>query len=244
MGVRYSSLRRKKMNYENSIQQKSKTLPENLHVSHEYLELEIQDHKITRLRCGEWIHSGWCWSLSENDCDGEFMTFMTRVIFANHVARDEFLTGLKENGMSFKQISQQCIEDIKSNDYSLWPLTGDNVRWHFGDSSWNIDYDAESAYYVDESDTLTEKEFAIVWDNVGMNIPTITYEGFMAYEFGTDIKKAAVDAFRESNDFDELLSQFDDIRETIDQDYSAYYDECFRTGMSTTISLLRSGKLD
>ena len=76
-----------------------------------------------------------------------------------------------------------------------------------------------------------------------MNIPTITYEGFMAYEFGTDIKKAVVDAFRESNDFDELLSQFDD-RETIDQDYLAYYDECFRIGMSTTISLLRSGKLD
>ena len=244
MGVRYSSLRRKKMNCENSIQQKSKTLPENLHVSHEYLELEIQDHKITRLRCGEWIYSGWCWSLSGNDCDGEFMTFITRVLFANHVARDEFLTGLKENGMSFKQISQQCIEDIKSNDYSLWPLTGDNARWHFGDSSWNIEYDAESAYYVDESDTLTEKEFAIVWDNVGMNIPTITYEGFMAYEFGTDIKKVAVDTFRESNDFDELLSQFDDIRETIAQDYSAYYDECFRTGMSTTISLLRSGKLD
>ena len=232
------------MNYENSIQQKSKTLPENLHVSHEYLELEIQDHKITQLRCGEWIYSGWCWSLSGNDCDGEFMTFMTRVLFANHVARDEFLTGLKENGMSFKQISQQCIEDIKSNDNSLWSLTGDNVRWHFGDSSWNIEYDAESAYYVDESDTLTEKEFAIVWDNVGMNIPTITYEGFMAYEFGTDIKKVAVDAFRESNDFDELLSQFDDIRETIAQDYLAYYDECFRIGMSTTISLLRSGKLD
>ena len=74
-----------------------------------------------------------------------------------------------------------------------------------------------------------------------MNIPTIK---FMAYEFGTDIKKAVVDAFRESNDFDELLSQFDDIRETIDQDYLAYYDECFRIGMSTTISLLRSGKLD
>jgi|APSaa5957512535_1039671.scaffolds.fasta_scaffold09246_8 hypothetical protein len=220
-----------------------KILPDNIHVNHEYLELEIQDSQITQIRCGEWRVSGWCWSLSGKDCEGEFMTFMTRVLSARNEERQAFLKALQEQGMTFKHIAGQCIKDLESDDDSLYSLTGDNGRWHFGDSPFDhIDHDEELSYYIDETDRLTQQEFETVWENVWMEMPAITYEGFMAFDMGTDIKKITIDAFKDSNDFEELTCSFEDVRETIAQDYSSYCDESFRIGMSNCIELVKQGK--
>ena len=223
--------------------QKDTRLPENIHINQDMLELEIHDHKITHLRCGEWVWSGWCWSLSGNDCDGQFMTFMTRVLFAEKESCNEFLKCLNENGMTFKQVAQQCIKDIESYDDSLYSFTGDNTRWHFGDS-YSYDHVIDHGDDELESYNLTEKETAIVLDNMWLNTSAITYEGFMAFEFGSDIKKIVVDAFEKSEDFDELLSVFEDIRYTVEEDYMSYCDESFRIGISNTVTLLQSRKYD
>jgi len=214
------------------------TLPD-LHINQEMLELEIEDHKIIHLRCGEWNWSGWCWSLSGNRCDGEFMTFMTRVLSTNKEYQDEFLKSLNENGVTYRQVAQQCIKDIESYDDALYSITGDNARWHFGDS-YSYDHGDEL-----ESYNLTEKETEIVLDNAWLETPTITYEGFMAFEFGSDIKKMVIDAFNESENFDELLSKFSEdigICYDIEEKYMSYCDDAFRIGISNTVALLQSGK--
>lgn len=231
-----------KMNLQ--LENKTCFLPKFCHINQEVLEILIEDHQVTKLRCGEWVWSGWCWSLSgKEECEGNLFTFITRMLFAQKQYKDQFLNALEENNVSFEQIAQQCIDDLKSGKEDLYSLTGDNGRWHFGDAQYDhMCYDDEKSWYVDESDTLNETEFKVVWENVWLEMPAISYEGFTEYQFGSDLVKMTCDALQNSQNFEEFYRDLLDIRCIADEDYSSYCDENYRIGMSDTIEKMRAGK--
>ena len=232
-----------KMNSENS--KLVQSLPDTINVNHEYLALEIQKGVITHIRCGEWGHTGWCWQIFGDACNGQFMTFISRVLYTRKDVRDKFIHSLQDQGLTFKRVMALCIKDMASHSKGggLYALTGDNGRWYFGESVYEgVIYEFVESYYVDETQQLTAKEFEIVWENVWMEIPTASYDEFMASDDTSNLEGMLTDALTTAKDFDELILLLRGVTQQADEYYQLYSDKNFSIGMSNCITLLKQGQ--
>ena len=235
--------RHDKMNREHSTSTQQSIIPDTVNVNHEYLALEIQKGVITHIRCGNPNHAGWHWQIFGDDCKGQFVTFVTRVLYSRVDVRDKFINTLQDQGLTFKHILTLCIRNMTTISDTLYSLTGDNARWHFGESSYeHIGYNLEETQYVDEEQQLTAKEFEIVWKNVWMEMPVTSYEGFLASDGVPSLAGMLTDALTTAKDIDELVSLLGIIMGLADNHYRSYCDENFTVGMSNCIALLRQGR--
>ena len=101
------------------------------------------------LRLGNWTDAGWHWSGNES----QFAGYLIRMGGARGEISQDFIEIMDSYGVPFETLKSLIIQSAKSGD-GVYMITGDNVKWHFGQDG---ERESEEIRYGLDKD-LTEKE--------------------------------------------------------------------------------------
>lgn len=165
----------------------------NANASRHNWSFEVKDDKTLSLTLGNMSDAGWFWDGNEKDIVG----FTYRL----HQSKieDEFYTDMKKNDVSFNQLKPLYIQSANEKD-GLYEISGDNVRWHFGEG--------DDAEYYAQSEDLTQNQREKFYEEYS----TINYDEF-AEKYGEQYKKDVKKAINSSGSFREFNIKMDELRE-------------------------------
>jgi hypothetical protein len=171
--------------------------------------VNIQEHNFSweeengkvKVSLGNMSDAGWYW----NGTDKEFIGFLHRL--ENSEVKDEFLEEAK--GINFdKKVKPYLYKSAKTKD-GLYEMSGDNVRWHFGQ-------DLMDSYDLKEEEGLTEEQEKEFW----VQFNGLTYEKFQR-KYGKQYQQDIDKAISESHSFKEFMDKTNELKE----EYNEYADE-------------------
>ena len=163
----------------------------NANVSRHNWSFEVKDDKTLSLTLGNMSDAGWFWDGNEKDIVG-----FTYRLHQSKV-EDEFYTEMKKNDVSFNQLKPLYIQSANKKD-GLYEISGDNVRWHFGEGN---EYEIE-----DEGFTESQKE------KFYEDYSPINYEEFEE-KYGEQYKKDVKKAIKSSGSYREFNIKMDELKE-------------------------------
>lgn len=168
-----------------------------VNIQKRYWSFEVEDNKL-RLSLGNFTDAGWYWSGDEKDIVG--YTYRLH----NSDVEEDFYRDMARNKVSFNQLKPLYLKSAKEND-GLYEVSGDNRRWHFGETG-------VSDSYILEEEGLTEKQK----ENFYSDYSPISYEEFQG-KYGKAYKKDVQEAVKSSQSFREFNMKMDELREKYTQ---------------------------
>jgi len=176
-----------------------------------------------RLRLGNWTDAGWHWSGDESD----FAGFLIRLSGAGQGVDKEFLETIKDYGISFEDLKEFILESAKAGS-GVYIITGDNVKWHFGQDgereSEILQYDLQEHYGL--TDDELERFSDYYWIN--MKSKSTDFDAFAESDYYEDLKDEIVNAIKRSEDWDDVISELSDMREYGNEASWEYSDNAVR----------------
>ena len=202
-GVRSGNFKRYKANGTVSITDGSKDINIDMH----NWGFEINDGEIS-LRLGNWSDAGWFWSGDESDLSG----YLIRLSGAGQGVDNEFVETMKDYGISFEDLKEMIIESAKSGN-GIYEISGDNVKWHFGqDGEREIDI---IRYSLKDEHSLTDKEVEEFEDYYWSNndAGSTDFDKFTESQYYNDLKDEIIGAVERSDSWEEVVDQMSDLRD-------------------------------
>lgn len=189
----------------------------NANASRHNWSFEVKDDKTLSLTLGNMSDAGWFWDGDEKQIVG----FTYRL----HQSKieDEFYTDMKKNDVSFNQLKPLYIQSANEKD-GLYEISGDNVRWRFGETGVDDEYMLE-----DEGLTESQKQ------QFYMEYSPTNYEAFEEM-YGEQYKKDVKNAIKTSGSFREFNIKMDELRE----DYTEKANEMDTNSASAIINKIKS----
>jgi len=170
------------------------------------------------LRLGNLSDAGWYWTGNENDMLG----FLIRIGIAK-VPSKEFLEEMKRYGISFDDLKNILLKDLKHND-GLYELSGVNRIWKFGDIDDILDDEIDSdldgleefeGLSDDQKEELREKAFEYAEINI---------DDFEK-EYEDDYKNLMKKAIENTHLFNEFFNDISSYSESIIENFNEYISE-------------------
>lgn len=161
-----------------------------------------------RLRLGNWTTAGWHWSGDERD----FAGYLIRIGGARGDLGKDFIEAMRDYGISFEDLKEIIIESAKDGS-GVYMLTGDNVKWHFGQDgereSEIIQYDIGENYGLtdDELDRFTD------WYWINGKSNSTSFGAFEESEYYKDLVDEITGAIERSDSWEDVLNQLSDARD-------------------------------
>ena len=171
----------------------------NVNVARHNWSFEVADNNKLRLTLGNMSDAGWYWNGDETQLVG-----YTYRLHQSEI-ENEFYSEMNKNQISFNQLKPLYLQSAKNTD-GLYEISGDNRRWHFGETG--VD-----DYYILEDEGLTEKQKEQFYEEYS----PMSYEQFEekhGKEYREDVKQAikSSGSFREFNiKMDELKEKYSDL---------------------------------
>jgi hypothetical protein len=155
---------------------------------------EIDEKGKSSFTLGNMTDAGWFWSGKEDEIVG----FLVRL--QSSTEKQNFLNDVKK--LNFVQIKSLLYTSSKAKD-GLYELSGDNRRWHFGETE-------DESYIEDEMDEndFTEEQKDKVWNEY----KSITYEQFEK-KYGNQYRIDIDTAIYNSKSFEEFMSKTEKLGE-------------------------------
>lgn len=168
-------------------------------------ELDKKQNTI-KLSLGNLTDAGWFWDGDQTDIH----TFLFRMIHSKGQF-EMFEKDLEEQGGSFETLKPFLRNTV--NDESLYAITGDNARWHFGE-------DFEEGEMSNELSALgiTEEQKEKVEDQAWTEYKGVDYDDFIK-KFGKLYVEALQKTVNDSNSFSDYEDGVNQIKEDATQDY-------------------------
>jgi len=94
---------------------------------------QVDEKGKIKVSLGNLTDAGWYWDGDENDLIGYLNRLRTSDV------KKEFLSEMRKAGVPFSKLKEHLLKSAKKAD-GLYELSGDNRRWHFGESS-EMEYD-------------------------------------------------------------------------------------------------------
>lgn len=201
-----------------------------IELDEKYYGLELENGEIIRLRLGNWTDAGWIWDGNKSD----ILEFLVRISDSEIV--DEFLEDMRKNRITLNTFRKQIAENIESSDDGLYALTGDNARWHFGDSD-SIDEDSEVKGFFSYK-KIDKKILDMIKENVWSHYKGVTYEEFIAQE-GKKIKENLKKILQECTNLEEFLHEIRPNWYEIEESYFVMQSSKFFEAIAETVEELR-----
>lgn len=160
-----------------------------------------------KLSLGNLSDAGWYWSGDKTQLAG----FLWRI--AHSKTKEEFLSGAKETGLTYKKIKADVLTALKKHDDAMYEATGDNVRWRFGEDY--VDWESE----LDEASTRTGIPKEKIDDaNPYSRFKGTNFDAFEKSDTHSDIQKRLIKIFS-------VVDSFTDLFEELSPQYPLFTDD-------------------
>jgi len=166
---------------------------------------------------------GWRWSGEEDQLNG----FMARMEGTGTQAWSILVSGLEDAGITVEMLKPHLLKNLSGkltpqNDDGLYSLSGDNVRWHFGDDFENENaQEGEFEHFVQQGE-LNKDEEEEFEEEFWNHFNTPSYEKWLEYE-GESKRELLKDNIKSAKDFDELQNSYNDVKEDIIDGYHEFF---------------------
>ena len=132
------------------------------------------------LRLGNLTDAGWFWEGDEYS----MLSFLARL--DKSTVRDEFLRDIKDAGLSWDDIKSILQRNMIRSEDGLYPLSGDNRTWEFGDLDDLFSEDVRN--FLDERTFDIEEGRRVEIENDAYDYADLSYGNF-ARKYGDDYRK-------------------------------------------------------
>ena len=167
------------------------------------------------LRLGNWSDAGWYWSGDESD----FAGYLIRITVSSI---DDFEDILERYGLDFNDFKEMIIESAKSGN-GVYQITGDNVKWHFGQDGEREDEILD--YDLQQNESLTDKELEefkeYYWMQSGSE--STDYDVFEKSDYYKDLVEEIVSAVENADSWSDIVDRLEGAKEVGEEaswDYS------------------------
>ncbi len=165
---------------------------------------------------------GWRWSGEEDQLNG----FMVRMSGTEKQGWNDLVSGLEEAGITVEMLKPYLVKNLSGklteNDDGLYQLSGDNVRWHFGD-----DFETENAsegeveHFLQEGE-LNKGEEDEFEEEFWNQFKSPTYEQWLEYE-GNGYREALKKGIKDAENFEELEDVYISLHDEIEDGYHEFF---------------------
>jgi len=175
----------------------------NVDINTKYFTFTYSNGKY-HISLGNFSDAGWYWSGDKKD----LMDFLIRL--AKSQVAEEFIEQMKKHKITLSDIKKDVALSIRKYNSGIYPITGDNVLWHFGETDFYI--------YSEEIEKEYGEDF---WDYF-----TYSYERFIKKGYGKQVKEILMKILRKSKTFTELFYNItsEDTKEDIFEIIQEYFD--------------------
>lgn len=178
--------------------------------SHNYAISYLGNGKF-KLSLGNMTDAGWFWDGNEDDLNGYLVRLQSSQV------RDEFLKDIQQE-ITFEQMKPFLEKSIKKGD-GLYEISGDNVRWHFGDNDESdIEIIREDVDEMIRNGELSEKDKDDFTEKVYSNEEGVKFEDFEKENKSVFIKKCEA-ALKESKSYSDYMNTLEDFKSDYDESY-------------------------
>jgi hypothetical protein len=177
-----------------------KTRAEPKSISQKYWTIERDEKGDYHFSLGNLTDAGWYWSGHTDEAIG----FMRRIDKSK--VKDQFLVEAKKEGITFESLKPTLLKSARVSN-GLYMLSGDNVRWHFGEG---VEYEEG----ILEDENLTEEQKDKFW-GVYRRIDYDDFEKQNKKWYKAEITKA----INESNTYEQFFEKMNDIAGDLEDVY-------------------------
>jgi len=169
------------------------------------------------LRLGNLSDAGWYWTGNEDDMLG----FLLRI--GNSRVSEEFLEEMKRYGISFDDLKNILLNDLKHND-GLYEITGDNQVWEFGYLNDLFEDEVDSDLDgLEEFEGLSDEEKEELKEKA-LEQAEMDFDEFEK-KYGDDYKELMKNAIRNAHSFDEFFTDVSAYSEDMNEKVLGYVSE-------------------
>jgi hypothetical protein len=157
---------------------------------------------------GNWTDAGWKWDGNEKD----LVSYLIRLNSSQ--VRDEFLQEMEKNNISFADFKKQMISNLDESD-GLYEISGDNVRWHFGQTFTSDSSDGISQI-IEEKEAqgykMTDEQKQKFMREIDYQDGSTNFDEFEREAKG-QYKEKMSKAIKQSNSFSDFFDKLQKIKE-------------------------------
>jgi len=150
------------------------------------------------LRLGNLTDAGWYWTGDESS----MLSFLARL--DKSAVRDEFLRDMKGAGLSWNDIKSILLKNVTRTEDGLYPLSGDNRTWEFGDLDDLFSEDVRN--FLDERTFDIEEGRRVEIENDAYDYADLSYDNF-ARKYGDDYRKLMRGIVNNAKSFDDFFNK-------------------------------------
>jgi len=165
---------------------------------------------------------GWRWSGEADSLN----SFIVRMSGTGKQAWDKLVSGLEEAGITVEMLKPYLVKNLSGklteNDDGLYQLSGDNVRWHFGDDfetdnalEGEVEHHLQQGELNKGEEDEFEKEF---WNH----FKSPTYEQWLEYE-GSGYREELKKGINDAKNFEELEDVYTSLHDEIEEGYHEFF---------------------
>jgi hypothetical protein len=182
-------------------------MPKNISISKHTWSFEKDGNKF-KLELGNWSDVGWHWDGNEKD----LVSYLIRL--KSSEVSNEFLKEMKDNNISFSDLKSQMLKNLDEID-GLYEISGDNSRWHFGQTFTSDSSDGISLFLDDQEEKgykLTKEQRDKFLNEMNYGDGSANFDEFER-EDGGRYKNIMKKAINDSKTFEDFFDALDSVRE-------------------------------
>jgi len=204
---------------------RQKKLP-SVSISEENWQLDIRDDGTIELGLGNWTDAGWRWTGDSEEMTG----YLVRLANSSLGDVDSIL---EENGITFNDLKKIAIKNQNNKDIQdgLYQISGDNVRWHFGEGEVDSSYLFDDYFEVSTEKNYSKEEKEKIYSETWNQYNTPSFDDFIE-DYGKDLRKDLKDALNESNNIDDFDEKTKNIKDNADEDYFGLINSNFSSAIA------------
>jgi len=186
------------------------------------------------LRLGNLSDAGWYWTGNENDMLG----FLLRI--RNSRVSKEFLEEMKRYGISFDDLKNILLKDLKHND-GLYEISGDNQLWKTENKYDYLDDEIDSDLDgLEEFEGLSDEQKEELREKA-FEYAEINFDDFEK-EYGDDYKNLMKKAIENTHSFNEFFNDISSYSESIIENFNEYISEQAYEALDKALNELKKGE--
>lgn len=175
------------------------------------------------IRLGNWSDAGWYWHGDEDDLAG----FLIRLGGVRGDEGKNFVEMLTDYGIDFNEFKELILESARSGN-GVYMITGDNVKWHFGQDG-EREYDI-LRYDIPDNENLSEKEAEVFEEYYWMEMDSSStdFDTFEKSEYYNDLIDEIVSVVENADSWEDVLEGFSDVRDVGEEASYEFSDNAVR----------------
>jgi len=159
-----------------------------------------------KLTLGNFSDAGWFWDGKKDELAGFFVRLNSSKV------EEEFLKKMVEGNVSFASLKDDLVKSAETGD-GIYQLTGDNVKWHFGEDDEQL---SEVEAQVAEEERVDEGLLSEATDEG--EYKGTDFNVFKKSTYYKEAKENLVKAVENSSNWEELFSKLDKVKDDAMQD--------------------------